>query len=111
MDAGAYVALKTEAIYDMASFHAECRRALGFPASYDDTLEAWVECMAGLRAGDGRVAVQVQAGEMLQLEIGDVDDLHERAPDVVESLVLLSAAVNQRYLAEGQAPALTLIFT
>src|SRR5690349_23134258 len=109
MDAGAYVALKTGAIYDLPSFHAESQRALGFPAGYAATLEAWIECMATLRDPETRATPSVEPGEMLQLEIADFDELRERAPDVVDAIVVGVSAANRRYLDIGQAPAIALI--
>ena len=113
MEAGAYVALKSAAIYDMASFHAESRRALGFPESYRGDMDAWAECLASVRAPEGErlVGTHVEPGEMLQLEVPDLAELQERAPDVVEALVAAVAAVNQHCLALGQAPAVALILS
>ena len=113
MEAGAYVALKSAAIYDMASFHAESRRALGFPESYRESMDAWAECLATVRSPEGErlVGTHVATGEMLQLEVPDLAELQERAPDVVEALVAAVAAVNQHCLATGQAPVIALILS
>ena len=111
MDAGAYIALRTAAIYDLPSFHAESRRALGFPDGYAGTLESWIGCMATLRDPDGIVGIRVEPGEMLQLEIADFDELRERAPDVVDAIVIGVSAANRRYLDLGQAPAIALILS
>ncbi len=111
MDGGPYVGLKTDAIYDWTSFHAECQRAFGFPPFYARDMESWVECMATLRSDDGLVAIKLPAGEMLELELTDTDELRERVPDLIESLVLATAAVNQRFIENGEAPAIALIFS
>lgn len=111
MEGGPYVALETAAIYDMDSFHAASRRALGFPESYAATMEAWVECMLSLRSGDGNVGITLPAGEMLELELSDVAGLVERVPDLPEDLAIAVAAVNRTFMDNGQAPAIALIFT
>ena len=36
-------------ITDEASFHQQSREAFGFPASYADSIDAWVDCMSYLR--------------------------------------------------------------
>lgn len=111
MEAGGFVALTTAAIYDWRSFHRECQRALGFPADYAGDMNAWVDCLVSLRDDDGRrVGVHVGNDEMLQLELADVEPLRERVPGILETLVDAAAEVNRRFIAAGQAPAITLIF-
>ena len=111
MEGGPYVGLRTDAIYDWTSFHAECQRAFGFPAFYARTMNAWIECMSSLRSEDGLVAVRLPPGELLELELTDTDALRERVPDLIEGLVLATAAVNQRFIESGEAPAIALIFS
>jgi hypothetical protein len=111
MDGGPYVGLKTDAIYDWTSFHAECQRAFGFPPFYGRDMPSWIECMSTLRSDDGIVAVRLPPGEMLELELTDTDALRERVPDLIEGLVLATATVNQRFIENGEAPAIALIFS
>ena len=111
MEGGPYVALKTDAIYDWTSFHAECQRALGLPAFYGRSMEAWVDCMSSLRSDDGLLSIRLPAGELLELELTDTDGVRERVPDLIEGLVLATAAVNQRFIGNGEAPAIALIFS
>jgi hypothetical protein len=103
--------LGTERIHDEHSFHIECQRALGFPGFYGENMNAWIDCMSSLRSGDGMVSVQLGSGELLELEIPDVEALRQRAPDIVDELVNCTAIVNKRFEAWGQAPAITLLFT
>ena len=35
------------------TFHEECKRAFGFPDSYGNTMDAWVDCLSYLRDEDG----------------------------------------------------------
>ena len=111
MEGGPYIALRTDAIYDWTSFHAECQRAMGFPDFYGRNMDAWVDCMSSLRSDDGLVSVKLPAGEMLELEISDLDALRERVPDLVETLALATAAVNRRFVDNGEAPAIALILS
>ena len=111
MEGGPYVGLKTDAIYDWNSFHAECQRAFGFPEFYGRNIESWIECMASLRSDDGLVAIKLPAGEMLELELSDVDALRERVPDLIETLAMCTAAVNRRFIESCEAPAIALIFS
>ena len=111
MEGGPYVGLKTESIYDWKSFHAECQRAFGFPPFYARDMPSWIKCMSTLRGDDGLVAVKLPPGEMLELELTDTAALRERVPDLIEGLVLATAAVNQRFIENGEAPAIALIFS
>jgi hypothetical protein len=111
MEGGPYVALKAEEIGDWDAFHTVCQRALGFPSDYGRTMTAWIELMSSLRSGDGRVGVQLPPGEMLELEVVGVRLLRERVPDLVEALVDATAVVNRRFIEDGEAPTIALIFS
>jgi len=111
MSDGAYVALTTSNIYDWATFHAESRRALGFPADTEPSLEAWTLCLSSLRDDPGLTSVRLPPGEMLQLEIPDAEGLVERVPDLMEAVALCASVANRRYLERGQAPAIALILS
>jgi len=111
MEGGPYVGLKTDAIYDWSSFHAECQRAFGFPEFYGRNIESWIKCMASLRSDDGLVAIRLLPGEMLELEMTDIDAVRERVPDLIETLALCIAAVNRRFIENDEAPAIALIFS
>jgi hypothetical protein len=111
MEGGPYVALKAEEIGDWDAFHDVSQRALGFPSSYGRTMTAWIEHMASLRRADGRVGVQLPPSEMLELEVVGVHLLRQRVPDLVEALVDGTAVVNRRFIEDGEAPAIALIFS
>ena len=72
MEGGPYVGLKTDAIYDWTSFHAECQRAFGFPPFYARDMDSWIECMATLRSDDGLVSIKLPAGERAGVRIRDL---------------------------------------
>ena len=111
MEAGGFIALNPNAIYDWASFHRESQHALGFPVDYGRDMDAWVDCMISLRDdADRRVGVRLGEGEMLQLELAEVEQVRERVPEFLETLVDAVAEVNRRFVEAGQSPAVTLIF-
>ena len=106
----ASIRLHTDTVYDTASFHAECQRALGFPEFYGANWDAWIDCMSDLRHGNGMVGVRLGAHEMLDLELTDTGGLRERAPEVLEHLPQCAASVNRRYAARGDDPVIALVF-
>ena len=111
MEAGGFIALNPNAIYDWPSFHRESQHALGFPAAYGHDMDAWVDALISLRDTDGRrVALRLDDGEMLQLEMAEVEQVRERVPEFLETLVDAVAEVNRRFMEAGQAPAVALIF-
>ena len=102
------VRLNVEAITDWPSFHAECQRALGFPAFYAANMNAWVDCMSSLEEDDGMVGVRLRPGELLFLELPGVKALNGRAPEVIDALVESTGFVNRERYAE---PRIALLFS
>ena len=96
----AHIRLQTEAITDWPSFHAECRRALGFPDFYGATMNAWIDCMSSLEDDDGMVGIRLGTGELLLLEIPNIAALNSRVPEIVDALVECTAFVNQQRYTE-----------
>ena len=111
MEGGSYVALKSDAIYDMPSFLAEAARALGMPVEVAPTTATLVECLMTLRSDDQRVGARLEAGELLELELSDYAAVRERAPDAADALSLCVATVNRGFLDRGEAPAIALILS
>ena len=107
----ARVRLETSKIVDWPSFHAECRRAIGFPQFYGANMNAWIDCLSYLREvpETNLSGVRLGSKEVLELELPDVKELRRRLPTVVEALLDCTAAVNRRYLERGELPALTLL--
>ena len=111
LEAGGFVSLMANAIYDWRSFHRESQRALGFPADYTHDMNGWVDCLVSLRdAENRRTKVLLGADEMLQLELAEIEQVRERVPEILDALVDATAEVNRRFMEAGQAPAVTLIF-
>lgn len=107
----ARVRLDTACITDWPSFHAECQRALGFPAFYGANMNAWIDCLSDLREAGaaGMAGVSLGSDELLLLEVPDAEDFRLRAPDIVEALWDCASFVNRRYTDNGAPPAIALV--
>lgn len=90
------------------SFHAECKAAFGFPASYTNTMDAWVDCMSYLRDADGMTRFRLKPNEVLEIVIKDAATMRASAPDLFEELTYCVAGINERYADYGEKPALVL---
>ena len=101
--------LNSAVITDFDSFHEECRRVVGFPEFYGRNMNAWIDCMSSLREDDGMTSILLEPYELLQLEVPDAESLRERAPDVFATFTDCTAAVNRRYTAFAQLPAIALV--
>lgn len=91
------------------SFHAQCKAAFGFPASYSNTMDAWVDCMSYLRDADGMSKFRLKPNEVLEIVIKDAAAMREKAPDLLEELTFCVAGINERYEDYGEKPALALV--
>ncbi|PWF48787.1 barstar family protein [Massilia glaciei] len=101
--------LNGAAIVDWDTFHAESRKAFGFPEFYGNTMDAWVDCLSYLRDEDGMTRFRLFANEVLQIVIKDAAVLRERAPDLLEEITFCVAGINERYEDYGEKPALKLV--
>lgn len=57
----------------------------------------------------GMTSVTVAKGEHLMLEIPGSMALKERAPDVFDALIECTAAVNERFVQDGDEPIIALV--
>jgi len=101
--------LNGAAILDEASFHRQSRDAFGFPASYADSIDAWVDCMSYLRDDENMTRFRLAPDEVLEIVILDADKLKAQAPDLLEELVFCIGGINERYEDYGEQPALALV--
>jgi hypothetical protein len=86
-------------IVDWSSFHDVFVRLLGLPSFYGRNMNAWIDCLTSVDEPDARLTnVAVASGDVLTLEIDDVDDLARRCPEQYEALVECVAFVNWRRL-------------
>jgi hypothetical protein len=97
--------LNGAAIKDFAGFHSECKAALGFPDSYGNTMDAWVDCLSYLRDEDGMSKFRLKPNEVLEIVIKDAAAMQ---PDILEEMTYCVAGINERYEDYGEKPALKL---
>jgi hypothetical protein len=100
--------LNGAAIVDEASFHAECKRAFGFPDSYAGTMDSWVDCLSYLRDEDGMSTYRLKPNEVLRIVVNASERMREQAPDVLEEMAFCIIGINERYEDYGEQPALEL---
>jgi len=101
--------LNGAAIVDEATFHAESRRAFGFPASYADTIDAWVDCLSYLRDEENMTKFRLKPDEVLEIVVTDADQMRATAPDLLEEMSFCIGGINERYEDYGEPPALELV--
>jgi len=101
--------LNGAAITDMDSFHAESRRAFGFPESYGNTMDAWVDCLSYLRDAEGMSKFRLKPNEVLDIVVKQSAVMRAQAPDMLEELSYCVAGINERYEDYGEKPALKLV--
>jgi hypothetical protein len=101
--------LNGAAIVDEASFHAESRQAFGFPESYADSIDAWVDCMSYLRDEENMTKFRLKPNEVLEIIIADADKMKAAVPDLLEEITFCVGGINERYEDYGEKPALELV--
>ena len=101
--------LNGAAIVDEASFHRQSREAFGFPDSYADSIDAWVDCMSYLRDDENMTKFRLKANEVLEIVIVDAERFRAQAPDLLEELAYCVGGINERYEDYGEKPALELV--
>jgi hypothetical protein len=107
----ASVTLETHEIRDFASFHDWCAKAFGFPNFYGRNMNAWVDCLSYLSAGDGMSSFQLSQNEHLFVHVPEFEAFSKRVPEVSSALLECTAAVNRRYVEANDAPRLVLVLT
>jgi RNAse (barnase) inhibitor barstar len=100
--------LNGAAIDSEAAFHAASKAAFGFPDSYSNTIDAWVDCLSYLRDEDGMSKFHLKPNEVLEIVIKDATALRARLPDLLEEITYCVAGINERYDDYGEKPALKL---
>lgn len=93
---------------DWSSFHLESQEKFGFPAFYGRNMDAWVDCLSGVRDGDGMSSILLASDETLHIEILHSEIFCSKAPQILAALEDCLDAINERYVEEGQSPALQL---
>jgi RNAse (barnase) inhibitor barstar len=101
--------LNGAAITGFDSFHAACKAAMGFPDSYGNTMDAWVDCLSYLRDEDGMSKFRLKPNEVLEIVINDAAAMKAAVPDILEEVAYCVAGINERYEDYGEKPALKLV--
>jgi RNAse (barnase) inhibitor barstar len=101
--------LNGAAILDEASFHAESRRAFGFPDSYAGTIDSWVDCLSYLRDDENMTKFRLKPDEVLEVVIVEAGQMQARVPDLLEEITFCIGGINERYEDYGEPPALELV--
>jgi|JI10StandDraft_1071094.scaffolds.fasta_scaffold01328_13 hypothetical protein len=96
---------------DWPGFHAEMARGFGFPPSYGQNLDAWIDGLTFLdEPAAGLTTVHAAAGGVVALIVEDVDVLATGAPAIFAALVDGVAVVNERRRERGAGPVLSLSY-
>ncbi|MFP5394370.1 MAG: barstar family protein, partial [Gammaproteobacteria bacterium] len=93
------------AMADEAGFHAECKRAFGFPEFYGNSMDAWVDCLSYLRDDENMTKFRLKPNEVLEIVVTNAAAMH---PDLREEMTYCVAGINERYDDYGEKPALKL---
>ncbi|XLZ69222.1 barstar family protein [Massilia sp. SR12] len=102
----AIATLNGAVIGDEAAFHAACQAELGFPASYSNTIDAWVDCLSYLRDDDNMTRFKLKPNEVLEIVITDAKAMPAH---LLEEVSYCVGGINERYEDYGEKPALKLI--
>jgi RNAse (barnase) inhibitor barstar len=101
--------LNGAAIVDEASFHAESRRAFGFPGIYGNSMDSWVDCLSYLRNDENMTKFRLKPDEVLEIVLLDAEKMRAQAPDVLDEMTFCIGGINERYEDYGEPPALELV--
>jgi hypothetical protein len=96
-------------IVDWDSFHLACKKAFGFPDSYSNTMDAWIDCLSYLRDEDGMSKFRLFPKEALTITIKDAATMRAAAGDILDEMSYCIAGINERYADYGELPALVLV--
>jgi RNAse (barnase) inhibitor barstar len=100
------VRIDARRIVDRESFHDVFAEAFGFFDGYGRNMHAWIDCLSDL----GLTQITAAPGEVVTLQIDNVDDFAQRCPDLYEDLIDCAAFVNWRDVDRGLSPALAISF-
>lgn len=105
------VRLNSSEITSWDSFHDQFARGFGFFAGYGRNMNAWIDCMSDLDdPSSAMLAVHGDRDNPVLLEIAHTEEFAERCPDMLANLIECSAFVNRRFVDNGGAPILALLF-
>lgn len=94
------VTIECSLITDWDSFHDVFAEALGFPNYYGRNGSAWIDCMTN--PDNECCNVHLAEGDVLTLNLASARILKERTPEILSSILEMSAFVNFRRVEAGQ---------
>lgn len=105
------VKINSDHIRDWDSFHREFNEVFGFPDFYGNNMDAWIDCMTCLDDPDaGLSKINVHSGEILVLELNNVESFKQRYSEQYDALISCVAFVNYRRIEQKREPILTFSF-
>jgi RNAse (barnase) inhibitor barstar len=104
------IQLEGQRMLDWPSFHTESHVKFGFPDFYGRNMDAWVDCLSGVRDDDGMSSIVLAPNERLLIEVSHSDVMRAKAPHILEALQECVDTVNEQYAEDGEMPPLQLAF-
>ena len=104
------VTIPTQEIVDWNSFHDVFAATLGFPTYYGRNMNAWIDCLTYPEDRTALSRVNVQPGDTLTLDLGEIQAFKKRCPEQYAAIVECVAFVNARRIEAGEPPVLLLSF-
>ena len=105
------IRIPTSRIVDWDSFHDVFKELLGFPSFYGRNMSAWVDCLTTVDDhGSGMTSMTVDAGDVLTLQLDDIDSFARRCPEQYAAIIECTSFVNWRRLEVGSRSILALSF-
>ena len=102
------VELDGHEITSWEAFHLASRREFGFPDFYGDNMDAWIDCLSGMRDDDGMSRFTLASDQTLEICVRHAEGMQRRAPHVLQGLQEAVQEVNLRSQEAGQPPLLRL---
>ena len=98
-------------IHDWESFHDVFANAFQFPPFYGRNMDAWIDCLSSIDTPeDGLTGIHVEPGEVLTIELSNVESFRERCPDQFQAIIDCAAFVNWRRLESGSQSVLAVSY-
>jgi hypothetical protein len=93
------------------TFHDLFARLFGFPANYPRTMNPWMNALFSLDdPAKSLSALKLPPGDLLVLQLDNVDEFAEKCPQQYAAIVECIAMVNLRRLEAGASPIATLAY-
>ena len=105
------IKLDTRRIVEWETLHEVFAEVFGFPGFYGRNMNAWIDCMTYLDDPPaGMTNVHVPLGDVLVLQLDEVDSFARKCTEQYEAVIECAAFVNWRRIEQGQPAVLALSF-